>query len=313
MLHGGEIETVQARGNVPKQKVLIEYKYYDSSGEPADSQRPQSRDANSISSIPSTVTQLANLLATSGANKLGTLPLKGILSQPDKSRFAFIFEFPPKTQSTHPSSIHDLIKQANENRDPALELGLRFQMAQFLARTIRMLHVDRWIHKNLSSHSLVLFNDRQEKKPLFTEMYLVDFECSRLDSGSTMRLVDTDPERNLYRRPEIQHENRPAFSRIDDLYSLGVVLLEIAIWQTARQIVDDNIPDPDARRIPDNIRQVYIAVAKQRVPARMGENFQHAVLACLTGEFEDQCHSPEFLQIFQKEIILNLTAVFGRS
>ena len=128
-----------------------------------------------------------------------------------------------------------------------------------------------------------------------------------------MRLVDTDPERNLYRRPEIQHENRPAFSRIDDLYSLGVVLLEIAIWQTARQIVDDNIPDPDARRIPDNIRQVYIAVAKQRVPARMGENFQRAVLACLTGEFEDQCHSPEFPQIFQEEIILNLTAVFGRS
>ncbi|KAK4866790.1 hypothetical protein LT330_007953 [Penicillium expansum] len=213
----GEIETVKARGNVEKQRVLIEHKYYIPPGDFAQSQLTNNPET-SISSIPPNVTQLANLLATSGANKVGTLPLKGFLDQPDKGRFAFLFTCPEKTQSMPPSSLHELIRQATENKALALELGLRFQIAHFLARTVRMLHVDRWTHKNLSSHSLVFFNDRQQGTPVFHDPYLVDFEYSRPDSGSSLRLVDNDVQRNLYRRPEIRGLGRPAFSRADFLF-----------------------------------------------------------------------------------------------
>ncbi|KAJ5712747.1 hypothetical protein N7493_009215 [Penicillium malachiteum] len=259
----------------------------------------------SNSSIHRNASQLASLLAVSGADKMGTLPLKGIFNQPDKSRIAFLFEFPEKTQREPPSSLHELLLQRNKNISPVLELGMRFKIAHFLAKTLRMLHIHSWIHKNLSSHTLVFFKDRQEGNHVYQQPFLVDFEFSRPDTGSSLCITDNDPERNLYRRPKIQILDRPAFSRRDDLYSLGAVPLEITVWQTALEIIDEYITDPQRHSNPDNIHNLYLAVAKQCVPAEMGNAFTSAVLACLTDELEDKIFSAEFPEVSSEKLCSN--------
>ena len=298
-VHCGTCITTKGKGNVIRESVLVEYKYY-----VPISEGSKGGLAENHSSIPQNVSQLGDLLLSSGENSLGTLGFKGYLNQSTKGRYAFIFHFPQKTdKGVGPTTLHAVILDRNSH---PWALGLRFRTAEFLAQTLAMLHIDRWLHKNISSHSLVFFKAKENKTLMKSMPYLVDFEYSRPDSGSTLRLYDGIYERDIYRHPEIQDISRPSFSRLHDIYSLGVVLLEIAVWSTAQQIVERGIRNLQDRT-PQTVKALYIKLAKTQVPHLMGSGYLDAVLACLDSEFEDQFSRAEFPAIFQREVIDKLS------
>lgn len=274
-----------------EQTVLVEYKEY-----------PPLRQDESAPNVHPTVVKLAQLLHFSGRDHLGTMPFKGFIDQPMHHCYAFVFEFPSGTSVQQPPhSLHGIILQSS---DRPWRLGLRFKIALFLATTLNDLMLDTWTHKNISSHSLVFFRNFDSETLRDGEAYLVNFGETRLQGDTTMRRYDGDAAKDLYRHPQIQHDNRLPVGRVHDIYSLGVVLLEIALWQTAQSIISKAISEPN-RRTADNIRKKYMEIAKEEVPHRMGVGYLNAVLACVSPQNDGVWRDNKFPGLM-KQVIENL-------
>ena len=289
-IHSGTCEVSIGRGNSTKEEVLIEYKDWP----PTLAGSGTSEVAQTNAHTQSRIHQLASLLQSSGSNRLGTLPFKGIINQAGESRSAFLFYYPTNSDVSSPESLHSAMNASSSINLWPLEV--RFRIAQNMAKSIGAFHADGWVHKSVRSHSVVFFKDRDTKKVIVDSPYLVDFEYSRPESGSTLLLRDNNDEKNLYRHPEIQDVARSSFSKNHDIYSLGVVLLEIALWQTARTILKRTGLDAGAVNAV-GLQKMYIDRVKKRVAHLMGESYQSAVLACLESKYKDQMSRHDFPRI----------------
>ena len=71
------------------------------------------------------------------------------------------------------------------------------------------------------------------------------------------------------------------FSKIHDIYALGVVLLEIGLWEPAIKLEKNMFAH--AR---DNyaIQSQLIKHAQKRLESRVGKKYRDAVVKCLTGK-----------------------------
>jgi len=54
---------------------------------------------------------------------------------------------------------------------------------------------------------------------------------------------------------------------------------------------------------PRDIQKIFIDVAKKRLSHHMGPAYVSAVLACLSGEFEDKTSRADFPMIFQSKVV----------
>ena len=123
---------------------------------------------------------------------------------------------------------------------------------------------------------------------------------------------DNDDEKNLYRHPDIQDVAHSSFSKFHDIYSLGVVLLEIALWQTARNMLDE-LKKRNKQHLGEEVnayglQEWYVSRAKKKVAHLMGGSYQSAVLACLESKFKDQTRRRDFPTTFDAQITQKLSA-----
>lgn len=82
----------------------------------------------------------------------------------------------------------------------------------------------------MHSNSVLFFQSSGVQNDLLVESpYLVNFEYSRPETAMTKYDFDNDLERNLYRHPDRQGHPKTSFSKLHDIYALGVVLLEIGL------------------------------------------------------------------------------------
>ncbi|PNP84103.1 hypothetical protein FNYG_02791 [Fusarium nygamai] len=254
--------------------------------------------------------QLAQLLRTAGKHSFHTLPFNSYACDSRNAQYAFLFDYPPGTSSHKPKSLNDFILSGEDGSGFKLELKQRFHVAQTLARAIGAFHSDGWLHKNIRAHAVKFFFHKSTKRCDFENPYLTDFEFSRPVAGVT-RLVPhaIDTEHEVYRHPDRQGLPNASFSKIHDIYSLGVVLLEIGLWQTAKQIYDDIVKYdldgvvPAANVMAQKLRSAYLDDARKRLAHRMGSEYQGAVLACLDGEWHDLIGRRDFANEFQKRVV----------
>lgn len=305
-LYLATLATRIASGNEGECKVLIELKYYPEDTSvpvqpPLDGQNGEEKQLvrSMAQKAQAPVSELATLLAYSGSQELGTLPLKGVLHQPQLLRNAFVFEWPSWAMQKAPVSLQDVICTTRAEPWP---LNVRFRIAQRAAQLIGEFHGARWLHKNISSQSLAFFFDLDHERLRDEEPFLVDFGYSRSESGSTARHYDGDVQKDYYRHPAIQCLERPAYRRIHDVYSLGVVLLEIAIWQQAADMISFAFPDVGSRTA-DNLRKHYIKLASRQIPHRMGMAYAKAVLSCLEPKLEHLFRGENFAPVFRERVV----------
>ena len=297
--------SLSSPGSARKRTVLVEYKSYppgtDSSNLLVDHSR-QSR-------VHLRINQLANLLKSSGKNSVGTLECLGFVNQPAAKQYTFIFDFPKDSDFCWPISLNSVIQE-----HPIWSLTARFDIASSIAKEIGGFHADGWVHKSLRSHSVIFFDKADSHiNTIRKRPYLAGFEYSRPEDGSTTGIRDDDRDRNLYRHPALQAVAGDSFTKAHDLYSLGVVLLEIAVWGTASKIYEraparPENPSGHATRIdPKFMHQQYVKVAKAKIPYLMGEPYLNAVLACLESKYSNQIYRPNFSKIFYDEVIQQLS------
>ncbi|KAG9228082.1 hypothetical protein BJ875DRAFT_528878 [Amylocarpus encephaloides] len=102
-----------------------------------------------------------------------------------------------------------------------------------------------------------------------------------------------DLEHELYRHPERYQGGTTTYENKHDLYSLGVLLLEIGLWSTIS--IDMSTAISRARespsRPPDNIMEkikerLWTTSKDRRLAAQMGSEYVEIVQRCLMGRFE---------------------------
>ncbi|KAK0734620.1 hypothetical protein B0T26DRAFT_670890 [Lasiosphaeria miniovina] len=263
--------------------------------------------------------QLASFLAVAGQEfldgaTLGILPFKGFAKDPAPNGcFTFAFGFPRGTLSRAPPSLHELI--VSDRKAHRLGLPARFQIAKAVAQCLGTLHSDWWLHKRISSR-VVRFFFRQSHggggESLDTAApYLTDFAFARPTFGvfSAYESVDSvvhDIDRDVYRHPErVGAPPKAYYNPMHDVYSLGVVLLEIGLWRTARQLYDDDFKDAQGVTGID-VTKAFLKRARTELDHRMGPAYRDAVVLCLDGRKLGSHQGGKNLQFgieFQKQVV----------
>jgi hypothetical protein len=157
------------------------------------------------------------------------------------TRFGFIYSLESHEQA--PYVLHELFTEDSAS------LRSRLGIAQQLATSILLLHAVGWLHKDLRSANVVFLE--KPALPELPSLRLCGFEYARPDQGDLTTTTAGDEERgSIYRHPDYEAQCQdPASARkyrkTYDLYSLGIVLIELAYWQPASAIFGGVIADAE--------------------------------------------------------------------
>ncbi|KAF2498274.1 hypothetical protein BU16DRAFT_481068, partial [Lophium mytilinum] len=257
------------------------------------------------------VRDLARKLSRADALTFGLLECKGVVKvvEPTKKKivsFDFVFNIPEGMQN--PKSLRAILLKADQD----LSLSARFKVAQQLATSVSFIHTYGFVHKSIRPETVLIFGS---SKSTLAASFLLGFERFRMAEGRTMRFGDCVWYKDIYRHPRRQGlKPEDEYIMQHDIYSLGVCLLEIGLWDTFVVYQDEETTDPAPSRLlsvlqdqeEDEVKKAtlvkdaLVELATQMLPSRMGDKYTEIVVTCLTcldetnadfgddSEFEDE-------------------------
>ncbi|KAF9459302.1 hypothetical protein BDZ94DRAFT_1048266 [Collybia nuda] len=198
---------------------LVEYRQYD----PADNK--------SLRRVRDIV-----LILRSADITMGILQCSGFDPNPTSFRCELVFPLP--TGMKNPRTLRDLLTSPENAEGARHSLTERVRLATRLATAVLYVHTAKLVHKNIRPENILLLepegDDLAFKFPrALGTSFLIGFDVVRKDDETSTRIGDEDWEKNIYRHPERQGLHPDSdFTMLHDIYSLGVVLLEIAGWRS---------------------------------------------------------------------------------
>ncbi|KAI9372457.1 prion-inhibition and propagation-domain-containing protein [Aspergillus egyptiacus] len=269
-----------------------------------------------------TCLDLARLLhASQNLVEYRTLDCLGIIEDNEfqpHPRIGLVYKVPPPSPPSSLAHAHaiwtyTLYDLINRKDVPRPKLEQRFELARRLVTGLHRLFVSRWYHKNLNSKNILFFvrgNPTDDEKSALSQSELIlhpflsGFDYARPDSPGEMTIkpqVDEFADRYRYPRctnPTTRHTI--PFTRRFDIYSLGVILVELGRWETVDVMHKDLIaqrsraakkgqtstpPPPGLEGFQKYLRTRCV----ESLGFRMGTIYTDAVKFC----FEDATVAPE--------------------
>ncbi|KAI0908526.1 hypothetical protein F4823DRAFT_640039 [Ustulina deusta] len=252
------------------------------------------------------IRNLARRLQHNEPRTFNLLSCKGFVSEranlqnASPARFTIVSRVPP--DSVDPRSLRDLLLNTTPD-----SLSEKFLAAQDLAKAVAYVHVFGFVHKGIRPESILSFKPVKGGQ---SSLFLVGFEDFRREDGRTQRLGDSAIERNLYRHPSRQGASPNSdFVIQHDIYSLGVCLLELGLWQSFIECDPEGqhpvissllggLPTASneevARFILGKAKTRFIELSRTELPKCMGTRYSEIVENCLScldpenGEFGSQ-------------------------
>lgn len=197
-------------------------------------------------------------------------------------RFGLVFQKPEK--STLPVSLRQMI-----SKGPKASLTDRVSLAHKISTCILYLHAVNWLHKGLRSDSIIFLpEDSGPNTPAIHQPYLTGFEYARpdRDGETTTGGVEVNDYVMLFVHPNYQGPDaKGTYRKTFDIYSLGIILLEIAYWKCIEDILGIDMNDVNPAQLKGIRGQLlqpdseYLAHLK----AELGDRYYNAVKSCLDG------------------------------
>ncbi|KAL9045779.1 MAG: hypothetical protein Q9214_001237 [Letrouitia sp. 1 TL-2023] len=194
-------------------------------------------------------------------------------------RFGLVFEI--STDSGSPISLHQMITGHDKP-----SLTDRMGLAHRIAKCILYLHAVNWLHKALRSDSILFLVNKEQVD--YDRPYLTGYEYARPDkNGETTMSTGGDVNQwwQLYVHPNYQGWSaKGTYRKTFDIYSLGIVLIEIAQWKHINSILDI-----DHEAAPEELKKIRKRLLQPgdrclvELKENFGNRFCNAVRKCIEG------------------------------
>lgn len=198
------------------------------------------------------------------------------------ARFGLVFKKPDK--SSLPVSLRQMI-----SKEPKASLTDRVSLAHGISTCVLYLHAVNWLHKGLRSDSVMFLpGDLSGDASAIDQPHVTGFEYARpdRDGETTTSGMEVNDYVMLYVHPDYQGSDaKGTYRKTFDIYSLGIILLEIAYWKPIDNIlgIDMNNATPaQLKGIRGRLLQPgsdYLAHLK----ANLGDRYCTAVKSCIDG------------------------------
>ena len=279
--------------------VLVEFAQYDNFFKQASTQPPLYRLERLIDLLKWTP-------GTSDTSPVGSLSCRGYIEDAEKSRYGLVYELPSfvysgpeikkSLEDLKPTTLLSLLHSATKSslslaQRPVPALEDRFRLAFSVASLYsRLLDVDA-MHKDINSGNILIFRNTKlspqtESNNLsvynFASPYLGGFDLFsefQIDSGAESTF-------NVSRHPDDPRINSKdsEFTFGYDLYSLGLVILEIGLWAPLSELYKTKYTAADFKK---RIENIWV----EKLIPKCGTLFTRAVNNCV-----------EFQDLFPKEV-----------
>lgn len=307
--------TVDAnRSNEPvaSDQLMEEYKVYD-----------EHRSPKEIADMRARIDSLADVLRAEKPESFRCLQLHDWKHEKNSRRFIYRFNLPGHYKKKS-ITLYNVIKNSERQSRPTLEE--RLTMAYHIAKAVAQWHRVDWVHQSISSHNVIFLkpetggsSDRWD----FHAPLLHGFDFARPNAKPSIGRYVENIELDIYRHPDRQGEARDGHTKRHDLYSLGVVLLEIGLWRSCRGMVEQRAEHQHQQNVRKHTATKFEAgkVAKEdmvkwlaetvrgSLAHYVGSDYRDAVLTCLTSEFrvtQDDERESKLLEAMDKMVLQKL-------
>ncbi|EAQ82951.1 hypothetical protein CHGG_10769 [Chaetomium globosum CBS 148.51] len=157
----------------------------------------------------------------------------GYYDDEENKRFGLIYRLPgPAPQAAEITSLSQLLLLHRGQAPPPIQS--RISLAKELATSLYFLHAVNWLHKGLRSDSILV--PTPGGIPNYSQPYISGFEYSRPDEEDLTSTAAAE-DWAVYTHPDYLGVDRKGYRKTFDMYSIGIMLLEIAWWKPAEEIL----------------------------------------------------------------------------
>ncbi|KAF3037367.1 hypothetical protein E8E12_006894 [Didymella heteroderae] len=249
----------------------------------------------------------------------------GYFNDEHGGRFGLVFQKPTGASAEAPVTLHSLLTAVDSEGDAHIpSLTDRIALMRLLSDTIERMHAVDWLHKGLRSANILFFRDSKTHQVNLANPYISGFEYSRPVQRDDMTERPSDSlGSDIYRHPFVQQANhRGGFKKSHDLYSLGVLLFEIAYWQPLDQILGLDLNDPRFRpKDAYRVRERLLSERKwlKHIKSHQGDTVEAVIRICLEGpqafmggEFDEASDfGAELQRAFGEKVVVRLEQLTG--
>ena len=240
-----------------------------------------------------------------------TMKVVGWFEDPRRLRHVFVYEVPspplgPFVHGKGSLMPHSLLSYLQHGADsdssnmPSLED--RYRLAFNLASSLLHLHAKGLTHRNINSNNILFFTEdgssdspdsKSWKLGVIRSPFITSFDQCDEDACTPHEEPFIS---SIYRHPRVERGHRTAYGSAHDIYSLGLILLEIGLWMPIHKLWKPKYARSDFK---SRMQCVYI----KKLAAKCGSTYMRVVDYCLRaadGHSQSQEHMQPSVRIGQE-------------
>ena len=261
--------------------VLVEYKTYDKNTIPA----------GRTYKLEQRIQALAGLLKTRGPPDFHSLRCINWFHEEQDTRLGLVFEYPGGYDDF--KSLRELFEMPPSIPRPTL--AQRFLIVKKIGEALLKWHISaNWVHQGIASHNIYFFKPKNSACYDYSFPYLCGFDFARPSDGISLSISVEHFEENVYRHPSRQGAPSKYHTKYHDLYSFGILLFEVGVWNLV-----SNCFDADTRKdlTPWKMQEIIKVNVRKRLGHYMGAAYERAASRCLNMEFGVELDDPVGTQL----------------